>query len=212
MSSLFLSLCGPRKEYEHKINEQLYQRRRKKRRRLFLSLSLVLCARVCLCSFKARALFWRRWNDSCLECVSFFSLLVRRRKEKENLVVSKSLLLKSTTPNDEDFLFFVKVFFWLVQKCSCEKKQTYPREKKTRKAETTHLRNIIHRRHCIHYINLFTTKRKESTDNNKNNNKNKNKNNTLNCSNATSVTFRHSVVVFFSKRVVQLQRQKREQF
>jgi len=29
-----------------------------------------------------------------------------------------------------------------VQKCSCEKKQTYPREKKTRKAETTHLRII----------------------------------------------------------------------
>ena len=29
-----------------------------------------------------------------------------------------------------------------MQKCSCEKKQTYPREKKTRKAETTHLRII----------------------------------------------------------------------
>ena len=97
------------------------------------------------------------------------------------------------------------------------KKAKLIREKKTRKAETTHLRNIIiivivftHTRTC-YYINIFTTKRKESTDNK--NNKNNN-NITLNYySNATSVKFPRNSVVFFSKRkIVQLQQQKREQF
>ena len=108
-------------------------------------------------------------------------------------------LKKKKKKKKKDSLFFV-VF--------CTEAKLYPRKKNEKSRDNTPAR-YHHRRHCIHYINIFTTKRKESTD--KKNNKNKNKNNTLNYSNATSVAFRNSVVVFFSKRVVQLQRQKREQ-
>jgi hypothetical protein len=103
---------------------------------------------------------------------------------------------------EEGFALFC-LCFSVCKNLSEKKKREKPRDNNTPAQHH-------HRRRCIHYINIFTTKRKESTDNK--NNKNKNKNNTLNCSNATSVTFRNSVVVFFSKRVVQLQRQKREQF
>jgi len=116
MSSLFLSLCGPRKQYEHKINKQLYQRRRKKRR-LFFSLSLwVLCARACVCVLSKRALSSEE-DEMILfvSNVSFFPSFLfeeeKKRKRKSRRLEISSFIIKAP-PNERvfscerDFLFF----------------------------------------------------------------------------------------------------------
>ena len=190
--------------------------RRRKKRRLFFSLSGFVCARVSVFFQSARSLLKKMKWFFLSRMYLFFPSLFEEEKKKKISSSRNLFFYQKHHPKWRGFTLFCQSVFLTGAKVFLWEEANLSARKKTRKAETTNTPAQYHSSSSSSYSFykfIFTTKRKESTDNNKNNNKNKNKNNTLNCSNATSVTFRNSVVVFFSKRdVVQLQRQKREQF
>ena len=103
----------------------------------------------------------------------------KKRKRKSRRLEISSFIIKAPPRMTRIFSFLSKCFsdFWcksvLVRRSEL---MPYPRKKNEKSRDNTPAQ-YHHRRHCIHHINIFTTKRKENTDKNNNKNKNKNKNN-----------------------------------
>ena len=103
---------------------------------------------MCVCVLSKRALSSEE-DEMILfvSNVSFFSLLVFEEEKKKKISSSRNLFFyyKSTTPNDEDSLSFLSKCFsdWCKSYLVRRSKKNVSEKKKTRKAETTHLRDII---------------------------------------------------------------------